>query len=154
MSHSATSAGLYYSVLDGHISQVEQYLKRGGNPNITNSNSTSAIACASRLGHYDCVRILIQNGADINKADDFGKTPVIYACFEGYPDILKLLILHKPQINFQDIQGRTALMYTILQNNPNKTNEPLFYMLIEAGDRKSTRLNSSHSQQSRMPSSA
>ena len=47
----------------------------------------------------------------------------------------------------------TQLVNKVLLDGKKSTAEAIVYSALE-GDRKSTRLNSSHSQQSRMPSSA
>ena len=100
-------------------------LKPGVDVNAAQGDGTTALHWASYRDDVESAGLLIRAGADVNAANDLGVTPLWTA----------------------SQNGSAAMVRRLLQAGAN-ANAAL------VSDRKSTRLNSSHIQKSRMPSSA
>ena len=95
--------------------------------------------------------LLVAHGADLSARDWQGMTPLERALQMRDPRFTEMLRAHGARLDVFDAAeiGETALVSELLAHEPALVNarDP-------QGDRKSTRLNSSHIQKSRMPSSA
>ena len=115
------------------------------------------IHAASQSGDVARVEDILAAGeADVDEVDQEGATPLMMAAIGGHLEVVNLLLRLGADVNLQDkVNGWTAVMQATFY-----AHKPVISALLAAGanptlaDRKSTRLNSSHSQQSRMPSSA
>ena len=92
----------------------------------------------------------------INKDILYGSWAGAFGNFQFMPSTIKNYAIdynNNLDIELKDIEDSFASAANYINKIGWKKNEPCFFK-IELKDRKSTRLNSSHSQQSRMPSSA
>jgi ankyrin repeat protein len=70
---------------------MEQLLKRGMDPNESDSNSRTPLHIATANGFKDCVKLLLESGADVNSKDEDGNVPLWEAILGGHELIAKLL---------------------------------------------------------------
>ena len=144
---------------------------KGVDLNFTNPQSENSLMLAAIQNQLELAQLLIDQGAEVNKA---GWTPLHYAATKGHIDMMRLLMENDAYLDAESPNGTTPLMMAAHYGTAKAVK-----LLLEEGadpriknrlglsaldfamhgddklsDRKSTRLNSSHSQQSRMPSSA
>ena len=120
------------------------------------SDTFVALIQAARQGNVDQVRQLLASKAAVNARQGDGASALHWASYKGSLEITDLLLRSGANPNLANDLGATPLW--IASNNGNAA---IVVRLLQAGadpnlaqDRKSTRLNSSHIQKSRMPSSA
>ena len=104
-----------------------------------------AILLAALNNRMDAVKTLLDHGANIEDKAPDGTTVLNVAIVNAYYDLASMLLDRGANPNAEDPRG-SALHSVIWLRKPGTS--------WEAADRKSTRLNSSHTDISRMPSSA
>ena len=165
---------------NGNAAMVERLLKAGANPNAARTTGETPLMTCARVGAVEAVKLLLARGADVNaKEAERGQTALMWAAAQKHPDVVQELVDHKADlharsavlpvykptvpitysrnVHFPETKGGfTALMFAAQSGDLESVR-----ILVAAGarvndgtDRKSTRLNSSHIQKSRMPSSA
>ncbi|KAL8580592.1 hypothetical protein ACOMHN_046795 [Nucella lapillus] len=60
--------------------------------NMKNESGDSALGCATKSGHLQCVRDLVEAGADLNMQNRHGETPLTFAAYENRPEIARFLL--------------------------------------------------------------
>ena len=58
---------------------VEDLLKMGYNPNVTNSKGLSPLHLAIHVRNLEIAKLLLEHNADVNFEDTNGETPIHYA---------------------------------------------------------------------------
>ncbi len=102
---------LFEAATKGNTGFISSYIKSGGNINITDNSTETALMLAARFGHADCVKLLIEAKADINAKDNGDCTALMYAADSGNAESVKLLIDAKVKnVNAKSRYGKTALM--------------------------------------------
>ncbi len=95
-----------------NVSNVNQLIKYGANPNNTFSNGYSVLMMASSFGSYEIVETLLKQGAKINQTRKVdGMTALMFAAFNGDIKKVKLLLSYKADKYAKDANGKTALNY-------------------------------------------
>lgn len=98
------------------LSHVTALLVGGANVNAVDSQSQTALLCASWRGYEGIVRLLLEANADPNIAMDGGSTPLMWAIDNGHTAVVSALIKGGANINHIANNGKTALMWTIARN--------------------------------------
>ena len=83
---------IFDSVREGNIKEVENYIAKGKDVNVIDTNGYTVVSHAVSRSHRKIVMLLLDSGADINKG--YGKssiTPLIKAVSSGY-DMFELLV--------------------------------------------------------------
>ena len=91
------------------------------------SNYGTPLMFASATGNIAGANILFAKGVNVNATRNDGMSVLMMASYSGNPALVGALLQQKASVATKDDLGDTALMYAARQ-----------------GDRKSTRLNSSH----------
>jgi ankyrin repeat protein len=95
-----------------NVSNVNQLIKYGADPNLTLSNGYSALMSAASFGSYEIVETLLKQGAEINhKREVDGITALMLATFNGEIQKVKLLLRYNADKYITDKNGKTALDY-------------------------------------------
>ena len=87
---------------------------------------------ATDAGREDIIELILCRNCDVNIRNKIGDTALHIATRAGRTDIVELILCRDCDVNIRNVTGKSVLHI----------------------DRKSTRLNSSHNRESRMPSSA
>jgi len=100
-------------IIDNKVNALELFIKKGLEVNYVDKwrNDISYLAIASKLGCFDCARLLIENGAKIDLCDNYGFNPLIYAAWYSHINIVRLLLEKGANVNFRTVDGTTALMF-------------------------------------------
>ncbi|KAF7514074.1 hypothetical protein GJ744_004399 [Endocarpon pusillum] len=88
----ALATRLFDAARNGQIDILEQALRGGLKPNMTNGKGDSLIMLASYHGHVPLVHLLIRHGADPNTLNDRGQSPLAGAVFKNEEEIIKALL--------------------------------------------------------------
>ena len=95
-----------------NVSNVNQLIKYGADPNLTLSNGYSALMSAASFGSYEIVETLLKQGAEINHQREVdGITALMLATFNGEIQKVKLLLRYNASKYVTDKNGKTALDY-------------------------------------------
>ncbi|KAL2318102.1 hypothetical protein Fmac_031978 [Flemingia macrophylla] len=86
---------------------LRKLLKKGSDPNETDSKGKTALHVAASSGNKDCVSVLLEYGARVNIKDSDGSVPLWEAIKGGHEFIMKLLIDNGADITYGDV-GRFA----------------------------------------------
>src|ERR1035441_3618873 len=100
---------------------------------------------AAYSGRTAAAKLLLDQGADINALASDGYTALFLAARRGHTEMIKLLLDRGASINAKSRDGWTAL-HVAVQEVAHRwgSSTETIKLLIKNGDRKSTRLNSSH----------
>jgi ankyrin repeat protein len=74
-----------------------------------NESGDSALSCASKSGHIDCVRDLIDAGADVNARNRHGETALMFASYENRPELAQILLNNGADANLATNTGTVPL---------------------------------------------
>jgi uncharacterized protein len=89
---------------------VEMMLRRGDNPNYTDSTGRTPLDYAASFGNAAMVKALLDNGARVDYRDNFGRTALHWAAEVGQSESLRLLLAAKAPVDATARQGITPLM--------------------------------------------
>lgn len=96
--------------------------------NMKNESGDSALGCATKSGHLDCVRDLIEAGADVNSSNRHGETALMFATYENHPKLAQFLIDNGANPNIATQSGAVPLHVATKKNLTE-----MFYILLESG---------------------
>ncbi|XP_052200350.1 potassium channel AKT1-like [Diospyros lotus] len=106
---------LCFATLRGDDLLLHQLLKRGLDPNESDSNGRTALHIAASKGSENCVLLLLDYGADPNSRDSEGNVPLWEAILGGHDPVVQLLADNGATINSGDV-GHFACT-AVEQNN-------------------------------------
>ena len=102
----------------GNRPAVEMLIEKGSDVHRCETISGhSAILEATKMGHYEIVKVLIDSGADPEVRDKFGFTPIIMAVVEKQFDCLATLLGYGVLLERRDDNFDTPLLAAIRCNN-------------------------------------
>jgi len=103
----------------GHLSEIQNYFKNGGNPKIRNEGGYSLLMAAAISTNADLIDFLVETGVDINwQNPPYDQTPLMIACFGCPLNITQRLLEHGAELEVTDMTGHTALTYAAHYNRP------------------------------------
>jgi len=97
--------------------ELQEFLQRGADPNITDGMRVSPIHYASFFGNLQALNILIEYGADITASPFGGWSPLHYASLAGHKHIVAALLTAGSPVDQRDDGGETALFYAVESGN-------------------------------------
>ena len=86
------SLHLFLLVLKGHVDVARFLLEHGSSPDVTMSDSVTALMFASKGGFTELVKLLLEAGADPNLVSKDGFTAMMMASRGCHSEIVKLLL--------------------------------------------------------------
>ena len=89
---------------------VESMLRRGDNPNYTDSAGRTPLGYAASFGNAPMVKALLAGGARIDYRDNFGRIALHWAAELGQAESISLLLAAKSPVDAAARQGITPLM--------------------------------------------
>ena len=89
---------------------VEGMLRRGDNPNFTDSAGRTPLGYAAALGNAAMLKALLESGARIDYRDNFGRMALHWAAEAGQSEAIRLLLAAKAPVDATARQGITPLM--------------------------------------------
>ncbi|XP_068235417.1 ankyrin repeat domain-containing protein 54-like [Palaemon carinicauda] len=92
-----------------NVDTVEQLLREGVNPRVTDEKERSPLHVAASKGYTDIVRLLLQYGADPNQRDAIGNTALHLAACTSHIDTVTLLLRAGTNVRQADNQGYSPL---------------------------------------------
>lgn len=85
---------LFDAVRAGDVSQVEELLAEGEDPNAQGERGRTPLMVAAEAGHESVVRVLLTAGAEPSFTDALGETALVMAAAHGHAEVCKLLLPH------------------------------------------------------------
>eukprot|EP01018_Ginkgo_biloba_P019913 Gb_34207 [translate_table: standard] len=82
---------LCFAASQGNSHLMEEFLRKGMDPDLGDSNGRTALHIAAARGSRQCVLLLLKYGADVNKKDEDGNTPLWKAIIGKHKIISRLL---------------------------------------------------------------
>ena len=143
--------GLHNAAARGNVADIRGLLATRADPNLRDKAGRTPLHVAAFGSHYDAVRALVAGGGDINALENDRYDVITVAAVNDDVRMVRLAVElgGNPKATTSRYDGTALIAAAHLGH------DGVVEALIEAGaDRKSTRLNSSHIQKSRMPSSA
>ncbi|XP_070186433.1 ankyrin repeat domain-containing protein 50-like isoform X2 [Littorina saxatilis] len=96
--------------------------------NMKNESGDSALGCATKSGHLQCVQDLVDAGADVNSMNRLGETALLFATYENHPNVAQLLLDCGADPNIATKSGLVPLHIACKKNL-----EELCQLLLEGG---------------------
>ena len=96
---------------NGASNILKLLLESGADVDSTDALETTALMCASYLGHVENVRILIGHGAQIDAKDASGYSALMYAANAGHTDCVSTLLRAGADVNARDKDGNTPVAF-------------------------------------------
>jgi uncharacterized protein len=79
---------LMHQARSGHIKGALMLIKKGANPNSSNSDGNSPLILAAKCGAIELIEPLIKAGADVNTIEkQYGRTAFHWAAVYGYESL-------------------------------------------------------------------
>ena len=101
-----SSALLHYAVANGDIEETYRLIvEDNANPNARNSNRSTPLHVAARLGMFGLCQMLLEHGGDINAVESSnvgGYTPLMHAVNGNHLQIAELLLMEGADPNVHD----------------------------------------------------
>lgn len=94
---------------DGEADDGIEALRRGADPDATDSDGRTAVFLAAATNAPELVRALLEAGARPDTPDSYGTTPVNIASYNGNEAVVKQLLKYDLAINHRNKLGVTAL---------------------------------------------
>ncbi|CAL9755370.1 unnamed protein product [Musa acuminata subsp. burmannicoides] len=94
---------LCFAVTRGDDLLLHQLLRRGLDPNESDSNGQTALHIAASKGNENCVHLLLDYGADPNSQDSEGSVPLWEAMAGKHGNVVKLLIENGANLSSGDM---------------------------------------------------
>ena len=119
---------IYRSIIANNLIALNELLKLGSDPNITNNlNETPLYLCVD-IDNYDALIILLQYNADANIAKKNGNTPLHIATKKKKDNFIHALLRNKANPNIiNKLYSQTATHIAII----NKISEEMLYIFHE-----------------------
>jgi ankyrin repeat protein len=89
---------------------VAAMVRRGDNPNFTDSFGRTPLGYAAAFGNVQMIKLLLDGGARVDYRDKFGSTPLHWAAEAGKVEAIKALLAAKAPVDAINRQGITPLM--------------------------------------------
>ncbi|MFA6293734.1 MAG: ankyrin repeat domain-containing protein [Victivallales bacterium] len=90
---------IHRSAANGNNTEVLDYLSKGIDVNVKDSNGMTPFCCAVEKGRIETAELLLDKGANINADDKSGKTPLMFAADDGNLPMLEFLLLNKAEVS-------------------------------------------------------
>ncbi len=84
--------GFVTDAYEANFSKVTEYLEKGGDVNVTDSEGYTALIWAASEGHSELVRYLIEKNADVNIENMFGGTALYWAAINEHTIVAQQLL--------------------------------------------------------------
>ena len=109
---------LFKAIQKGDIKAVENYIKQGGDVNLTSNIGATPIIYAIWGNHEAIMKMLVGNGADPDlKTEKFGPALTVSAEM-GRNETCDYLLSKGADINARNNEGKTPLMIAIYSSHP------------------------------------
>jgi len=93
---------------EGRISAIEEYIKSGGDVNITGGKyNLSPLQYAAYYGQREAAQLLVSAGADVNYQDSDGSSPAHYAAMGCHTSTLEFLVSAGADVNIKNGRGNS-----------------------------------------------
>jgi len=106
----AGSAGLPAAAADGDRAAVLSLLDSGADPDLRQSDGTTALMWAAHRGDLELVDALVKAGADVSAVNEYGTSALHEAAMIGSTPVIKRLLDAGADANEANPEGETALM--------------------------------------------
>lgn len=83
---------LFEAVKNGNVSQVEAYIRAGGNVKGQDSANETVLVAAVKKGNKDIVQLLVNAGACVSEKGWYDRLPLVHAAGYKNKDIVEILI--------------------------------------------------------------
>lgn len=112
---------LHYAAAENNVSEIEQLIDSGENPNVKDRRGYTPLHFAAQEGTVDAARKLLDLGADVNAVDKFGNAPLWTAVFSstGTGDLIQLLRERNADPHHKNHAGRTPVELARMIGNYN-----------------------------------
>lgn len=125
----AAEIDIFDAAREGNLSSITEYVRQGGDLNISNSRGYTPFILATYHGQDEAAVMLVNSGADACATDDKGSNAYMGVAFKGYVHTAEWLLEHTTcDINHRNDVGQTALMMASLFGR-----EELVNLLLEHG---------------------
>ena len=114
---SPLSEQLLHSIKAGEILAAVKAVKKGADPNITDSQGSAPLLYAAYDGNKELTIVLIEAGADVNRQDASGWTPLLAALYAGNTELVPVLVDAGADITKPDPQGALPLFYAVFRDD-------------------------------------
>ncbi|XP_047495921.1 ankyrin repeat domain-containing protein 54-like [Penaeus chinensis] len=139
LSNKAKERKLRIAASLNNVETVEQLLREGVNPKVTDDKERSALHIAASKGYTDIAKLLLQHGADPNQRDGVGNTPLHLAACTSHIPTVTLLLKAGTDVRQPDNQGYSPLHLArsklkLLQRDSNSSSQEIkkqVYQVIE-----------------------
>ncbi|XP_042242189.1 ankyrin repeat domain-containing protein 54-like [Homarus americanus] len=139
LSPKAKERKLRIAVSLNNVQTVEQLLREGINPKVTDDKERSPLHIAASKGYTDIARLLLQHGADPNQRDAIGNTALHLAACTSHIPTVTLLLKAGTNVRQTDNQGYSPLHLArsklkLLQRDNNSSSQEIkkqVYQVIE-----------------------
>ncbi len=115
---SPAGAPLLDAVLGGDIAAVRATLAQGADANERDSDGTTALHHAARLGALEIADQLIAAGAEVDAGTRYGITPLALAAASGGAELVTRLLAAGADPGATSREGQTVLMNAALNGTP------------------------------------
>jgi ankyrin repeat protein len=96
------------AVKTGNAGEVEQWLRRGIDPDTVDPTGAPVLHLAARGGYVEVVKALVNARADLDKRNPNRESAIMLAAFGGHRSVVEFLIAREARINHP---GWTPLIY-------------------------------------------
>ena len=125
----AAEIDIFDTAREGDVSSITEYVRQGGNLNVSNSRGYTPFILATYHGHDEAASALVDAGADACALDEKGSNAYMGVAFKGYLHTAKWLLEHTScDVNHINGAGQTALMMASLFGH-----EEIVKLLIQHG---------------------
>ncbi|KXH46950.1 hypothetical protein CSIM01_13011 [Colletotrichum simmondsii] len=105
---------LHEITAEGFLSETQDLLQQGANPNTLSAQGTLALCEHARRGDLDAVKLLLDHEADVNLSDASGRTAISYAAETTDPAMARLLMaVPGIDVNLKDGDLRAPVWYAL-----------------------------------------
>jgi ankyrin repeat protein len=84
----------------------------------SNRVGNTALACAVKNKHYNCVKLLLEKGANPNITDTVGNSILMHSCKDGDVEYTRILLQFQANANFINVEsGDSSLLCAVVKEN-------------------------------------